>query len=149
MRNVSFSSVRLLMAIIFCAALQPVFAQNGVAIATGASATADNSAMLDVQSTNKGVLIPRFSVTSNGYPSSPATGLLFYNTDNGYYTYNSGTPGAPVWTILNTGGIGSIGGTANYIAKYNATNGLTISRFFDNGTATGVGIGTGKPCGAD
>ena len=69
-----------------------LLAQNqGVAINTDGS-QADASAMLDVKSTDAGVLIPRMSQSErnaiNG--GSPATALLIYQTDNtpGFYFYN-------------------------------------------------------------
>lgn len=51
------------------------------------AATPDNSAMLDIVSTTKGVLIPRMGLANR--PASPATGLLIYQTDNtpGFYYY--------------------------------------------------------------
>lgn len=51
--------------------------------------TADASAILDVQSFTKGMLIPRMtSVERNGI-SSPATGLMvFVTTDNSFYYYD-------------------------------------------------------------
>jgi hypothetical protein len=50
--------------------------------------TPDNSAMLDIVSANKGLLIPRMGLANR--PASPATGLLIYQTDNtpGFYYYN-------------------------------------------------------------
>lgn len=69
--------------------------------------TPDNSAMLDVTSTNSGILIPRMTLTQRNAIASPAHSLLIYQTDNtpGYY-YNEGTPSAPVWIRLftDTGG---------------------------------------------
>jgi hypothetical protein len=59
-------------------------AQNGVAISTNSSAAPDGSAILDVQSTSQGMLIPRLDITdlSTATPvSSPATGLMAYNTN--------------------------------------------------------------------
>ncbi len=53
--------------------------------------TVDPSAMLDVQSTDKGMLIPR--IDFNDKPGSPATGLLIYviangpNGSNAFYYY--------------------------------------------------------------
>ena len=58
----------------------------------------NGSAMLDVSSTTKGFLAPRVTAAQKALISSPATGLLIYQTDGtaGYY-YNSGTSGTPVW----------------------------------------------------
>jgi hypothetical protein len=53
--------------------------------------TAHPSAILDVQSNNKGVLIPR--VTQANRPINPADGLIIYQIDGtkGLYVYVSGT----------------------------------------------------------
>lgn len=59
------------------------------AVAIGGS-TPDASALLDVNSTSKGVLLPRLALTSNtdsSTISSPATGLLVYNTGTAGLTY--------------------------------------------------------------
>jgi len=76
----------------------------------------DASAMLDVKSATKGLLIPRLTATERGNISSPATALLVYQTDGtpGYY-YNAGTAVAPVWTRLTTGG------TAGSMQYWNGT----------------------------
>lgn len=64
----------------------------------------DNSAMLDVQSTNSGVLVPRMTMAQRDAITNPATGLLLFQTDNGQgFYYNSGTPGSPVWTLIGSG----------------------------------------------
>ncbi|MBI4946601.1 MAG: hypothetical protein HY840_09390 [Bacteroidetes bacterium] len=62
---------------------------------------ADNSAMLDVSATDRGVLIPRMTQTERNAIVNPANSLLIYQTNNspGYY-YNSGTPSAPNWVAL-------------------------------------------------
>ncbi len=72
----------------------------------------DVSAMLDIVSTDKGLLLPRISLTSTTDATtipSPANSLIVYNTNSnisgtdadgvGYY-YNSGTSGSPVWVKL-------------------------------------------------
>ena len=53
-------------------------------------AAADNSAMLDVVSTSKGMLVLRMTHSQVTAISSPATGLLVYQTDAtaGFYYYN-------------------------------------------------------------
>ena len=51
---------------------------------------ADPSAMLDVSSSNKGLLIPRMTLTQRNAIASPAEGLLVYVTDdNSFYYYNN------------------------------------------------------------
>jgi hypothetical protein len=56
-----------------------------------------NSAMLDIQSTSKGILVPRMTAAQRTAISSPANGLMVYQTDGttGFYYYN-GT----AWTSL-------------------------------------------------
>ena len=58
----------------------------------------DSSAQLEVKSTNKGFLPPRIANTTS--ITSPATGLLIYNTTAKQYQYNSGTGVAPSWQSL-------------------------------------------------
>ena len=78
------------------------YAQNNVGINTS---TRDKSAVLDISSTDKGMLVPRMSQTQRNAIDDPATGLMIYQTDNnpGFY-YNSGTPSSPNWvTVGGTG----------------------------------------------
>ena len=64
-------------------------------------APADSSSMLDVQSTNKGFLIPRMTESQRMAIKSPATGLLVYQTNGleGFY-YNAGTPSVTAWLLI-------------------------------------------------
>ena len=84
----------LLTLIIIVATALSGFAQ--VAVNTDGS-TPNSSAMLDVQSSTKGMLIPRMTQTQRTAIASPETGLMVYQTDatTGFYFYN-GT----VWTQL-------------------------------------------------
>ena len=52
--------------------------------------TPDASSALDITSTTKGLLIPRMTETQRDAISSPATGLMIYQTDGtvGFYYYN-------------------------------------------------------------
>ncbi|MFB0944677.1 MAG: hypothetical protein QMB24_00705, partial [Spirosomataceae bacterium] len=77
------------------------------------------SAMLEVSSASKGILIPNISLTGTTDATtiaSPAVSLLVYNTASlsdiipGYY-YNSGTAISPVWRRLSTGTDGQGGVT--------------------------------------
>ncbi len=51
---------------------------------------ADDSAILDVMSTSSGVLLPRMTTTQKDDITSPATGLLIYQTDGapGFYYFD-------------------------------------------------------------
>jgi hypothetical protein len=61
----------------------------------------DSSALLDIQSTAKGLLIPTMTQTQMQAIHTPATGLLIFQTDHtsGFY-YNAGTPATPSWQPL-------------------------------------------------
>lgn len=67
--------------------------------------TVDSSAKLQINATNKGVLIPRVTLTAANDGATiplPAKGLIVYNTNTntlmveGFYT-NIGTPAVPLW----------------------------------------------------
>ncbi len=51
--------------------------------------TADSSAILDIASTNKGVLVPRMTAAQRDAIAAPAIGLMIFQTDGtaGYYYY--------------------------------------------------------------
>ena len=70
---------------------QSLFAQNVAINATGAMPNA--SAMLDVASTTKGLLMPRMTTTERNAIASPATGLQVYNTS----TNTNDTFNGTVW----------------------------------------------------
>ena len=87
----------ILVAAIICFTIV-IHAQN-VAI-NGSGANADNSAMLDVSSTSKGFLAPRMSTIQRTGITTPANGLLVFDTDTKTYWYHS-----DVWKeITNAGG---------------------------------------------
>lgn len=54
------------------------------------AAIADSTAILDVSSTTKGLLLPRMTAAQKTGIVTPATGLLIYQTDAeaGFYYYN-------------------------------------------------------------
>ncbi|MDP1621129.1 MAG: tail fiber domain-containing protein [Bacteroidales bacterium] len=83
-----------------------------VAISSDGSAP-DNSAMLDVKSTTKGMLIPRMTLAQRNAIASPAAGLTIFQTDNtnGIY-FNSGTSISPVWVMPGSGSFWSLAGNA-------------------------------------
>lgn len=115
----------------------------------------DASAILDVKSTSKGLLIPRMSAAQIAGIPNPATGLMVYQTDGsaGIY-FNSGTPGSPVWKKLVADAAGTPAGTINQFAGSSAPagylicDGSAVSRstyadlFAVIGTTYGVGNGS-------
>ncbi|MFY9228689.1 MAG: hypothetical protein WAO87_00515, partial [Bacteroidales bacterium] len=127
-----------------------IYAQN-VGISVDGS-TPDNSAMLDIKSTDKGLLIPRVALTSTSSASpitSPATSLLIYNTATagdvtpGYYYWNGSKwmrllsiNDKPAWLL--SGNAGTTPGT-NFIGTTDAqplvikTNNIEHIRILSNG----------------
>jgi trimeric autotransporter adhesin len=71
---------KLLFALFFLSIRGFAFAQS-VSINTDGS-TAHASALLDVKSITKGMLIPRMTEANKNAIVSPATGLLIYQTNN-------------------------------------------------------------------
>ena len=61
----------------------------------------DESAMLDIKSTTKGLLIPRMTLNQRNAIKKPAISLMIYQTDNtpGFYYY-----GASGWTRVSNDG---------------------------------------------
>ena len=78
--------------------------------------TPDASAMLDVESTTSGMLVPRMTMVQRNAITLPATSLLIYQTDNtpGFY-YNSGTSAAPVWVNIGAGAAGEWTDAGDYL----------------------------------
>jgi hypothetical protein len=126
---------RLYIILIIIGSFNSMFSQNIGINATGANP--DISAMLDIVSSNKGVLVPRIALTGPTDATSipnPATSLFVYNTSTlgglraGYH-YNAGTAISPYWlpfsktatfhsastntvTVITNGAVTLIPGTA-------------------------------------
>lgn len=74
-------------------------AQNNIGIGTS---TPHTSAMLDVSSTSKGILLPRMTEQQRLAIEAPATGLMVYQTDvQAGFWVNKGTPELPGWISIN------------------------------------------------
>ena len=59
------------------------------------------SSVLDITSTNKGVLLPRMTTAQKTAISNPAVGLLVYDTNTKCISQNVGTEAAPIWVCLS------------------------------------------------
>ncbi len=88
----------------------------------------DTSAVLDIVSTNKGLLISRLTQVQRDRIVLPAHSLLIFNSTANRYEWNRGTPQAPDWWPINS----DLG--------WNLTgnSGLTINNFL--GTSDSAGI---------
>jgi hypothetical protein len=115
----------------------PAARAQGVGIGTGSTAPAA-TAMLEIASTSKGLLIPRLTAAQRTAISSPAQGLLVYQTDGiqpGFY-YNTSATATATWLWLPdkaSAGDNLGNGTATTAVKL---NGNTLS---NNGTG-GISI---------
>lgn len=133
------------------------YAQQGVAINTDGS-NADNSALLDIKSSSKGLLIPRLTATQKTAIASPAAGLLIYQTDGttGFYYYNgsawapvSSAAGGPLTGWATTGNTGT-DSTLNFIGTSDnqplvgKVNGEQVLRLSQNLQSTLLGYKAGK-----
>src|SRR4051812_34504600 len=102
MKKIFYLSIALISVLVF--RLSSVYAQ-GVSI-NSSGTIPDNSAMLDIGSTNKGALVPRMVTSQRDAISAPATGLIIYNTDCNALNIYNGT----AWiSIGNIGGINTPG----------------------------------------
>ena len=96
-----------------------------VAVNTDAS-NPDASAMLDVKSTDKGLLIPRMTEAERELVINPATGLMVFQTDgvNGFYFFNG-----IEWKIVGSGAFsiddlsdGKTGGNSVFLGTSTGAN---------------------------
>jgi hypothetical protein len=134
-KQVMYAQTTCLCALLFCFVSFRVNAQ-GVGINTDNS-TADPSAMLDVKSTTRGMLVPRMSEAQRVLIASPATSLLVYQTDGvaGFYYYNGTT-----WAALDSGPA-FLTADASKISYTNPSNfGKTL--IFNNASASYGGSGS-------
>ncbi len=143
-----------------CLGASPLLFGQGVGI-NDDNTSPDASAMLDVKSTNKGVLIPRVALSSTAVAApvaTPATSLMVYNTATagdvtpGFYYWN-GTVWVRVatgsasndWTL--TGNTGTNPAT-NFVGTTNAVDFVTRTNNVERMRVTSagrVGIGTNAP----
>lgn len=87
------------------------FGQNVGINSTGANP--DNSSMLDVSSTDKGMLIPRMTAAQRIAIATPATGLLVYQTDleDGFWYFDGA-----IWISLSGDDDWNVVGTSQHSA---------------------------------
>ena len=89
------------------------------------TASPDSSALLEIKSTKKGLLIPRMLKVKRDAIASPATGLLIYQTNStpGFYYYD-GSAWQPVSGSSSSNSPWKVNGTKIYYTKGNVGIGL-------------------------
>jgi len=115
LKSIIMKSKKLIILLLLAMSLTlTVNAQVGVG-----TASPNSSSMLDVTSTTKDLLTPRMTATQRTAISSPATGLIVYQTDGiaGFYYY---TGAAWVVLINGTDALPAVNGSA--VTNLNASN---------------------------
>ncbi|MEN9304575.1 MAG: hypothetical protein RL264_3004, partial [Bacteroidota bacterium] len=124
--------------------------------------TPDNSAILDISSTEKGLLIPRMTSTQRNAISLPQNGLMIFNTTSNAMEINTGTTTSPIWSSVSTAtsstNLYTSDGTlsANRVVTQGAntlsftstaTNGFSVdgATFSVDAANNRVGVGTSSP----
>jgi hypothetical protein len=116
---------------IFILFLLPSQAQN-VTVTDSADYEADASAMLDVQSSDKGMLIPRLTSSQRLSIANPANGLLVYDENyNGFFFYNGGE-----WLSLSS--MNTAPGDNGALFHVLNMNGDTVFAVYNNGVEVTV-----------
>jgi len=92
-------TIKALLFFAFCLLFMYTATAQGVAVNTDGSVP-DATALLDVKSSTKGLLIPRMTSLQRTGIATPATGLIVFDTDTNYFWYFNGT----AWIKLETAG---------------------------------------------
>ncbi len=109
MKRINLFTIPVLIIVLFLIS-KPGYTQHTV-ITDDESYNGDNSALLDVKSTDKGVLIPRLTTAQRLAISNPATGLLVFDSNiNAFFFFNGSA-----WQDLSSQ------------AQYQAGSGINIS----------------------
>lgn len=83
--------------------------EGNAGLSIGLSDSPDPSALLDLTSTTKGLLLPRLTTIQRDEITNPATGLQIYNTDNNTNEYYIGTKWTSNIFLINVKDHGAVG----------------------------------------
>jgi hypothetical protein len=121
-----------------------VFPQAVIVTDDASYTTGHASSMLDVKSISKGILFPRLTQSERNSISSPATGLIIFQTDNtpGFYYYTGSG-----WSMVGPTADGSetkISAGTNVTVTGSGTSGspYVVNQTAANGSETKIDAGT-------
>ena len=139
MKTTTFNRVLCLL-ILFVFISTNLYTQN-VAITDDDGYSAESTAMLDIKSTSKGLLVPRLDSLQRVGIVLPATGLLVFDTDANAFFYYDGAD----WLNLTTNVISPASATVNDLL-FSVINiaGDTVFAVYPEGVRINVGDGVGK-----
>ena len=109
--------------------LLPSLLRSQVVVGAGSP---DGSALLEVQGSTGGTLFPRLTTAQRDGISSPATGLILYNTSSKCLEVNVGTATAVEWARLNC--------LPGSIAAINCASAVVSGSLQVNQAASGVSV---------
>ncbi|MBA4852130.1 hypothetical protein [Emticicia sp. BO119] len=94
--------------IIFAQTAKVVDTPDGTVISTiGGNEIPHSTAILDIRSTNKGILLPRMTTANRDVISVPTAGLLIYNTSTNQFNYHNGSS----WQVASLGNQWGVNGS--------------------------------------
>jgi uncharacterized protein (TIGR02145 family) len=93
------------------------------------SGTPDGSAVLELQSADKGVLLPRMTTDQRNAISSPPFGLMIFNNSTLCLEMNVGTPSVPDWSRMDC--------RTGVLSTLECSSAILNSSLVPNRTATG------------
>ncbi len=130
MRALNYYLFAILM--IACFLRPAILISQGVVITeeTGSSITPHESAILEVRSTEKGVLIPSLTSVQRQAISNPAPGLLVFDSDdNCFYFFDSSKESKGSWVKLSSGESISGSGEKGKVAYWQTASDLSSLTF--------------------
>ena len=123
-----------------------LFSQGNVGIGTSSP---DASAMLEVESTTQGFLMPRMTTAERDLIASPATGLMIYNTTTDLFEYYNGSSwdmvlggATQAWTLGGNSTVNAWDGTSGTYLGTDNTQPLVLAT--TNATAQRMEFWTGN-----
>ncbi len=142
MKKITLLQIQILVISLFLFLTQGLFCQNTV-ITDNPVYTADPSAMLDVNSADKGFLVPRLNTVQMGAITSPANGLLVFNTDLNSFCYRAGGK----WIVLASQLVPQSAGVGDALFNVVNASGDTVFAVYPEGVRINVGDGLTKGSG--